>query len=210
MSTVRIREPATRSSCRSLWQARSVTEGSAGDSADDWAFLAALIAEAMRKTDICWVRLADGGDADGRDRPVWHVWHDDAAYVVSGGEEQPLPGVESASRAVVTCRTKDSRARLVSWLAEISTVAPGTPEWEVAAGLLQADRLNLVDPDSVARRWAEGCTITRLTPLGSAVEAPGRFDDNAGAAPPPPTRATTRSGLPRVLHRRQRRRPRLG
>jgi hypothetical protein len=46
-------------------------------------------------------------------------------------------------------------------------------------------------------------------PTGEVVESPGALSSDAHLAPPGPTPATTRRGLPRVLHRRSKRRPRL-
>jgi hypothetical protein len=51
--------------------------------------------------------------------------------------------------------------------------------------------------------------VTRLTPTGEIAESPDALPDGDQAAPPVPTPATTRRGLPRVLHRRQTRRPDL-
>ncbi|HET7329004.1 MAG TPA: hypothetical protein VFJ14_17160 [Nocardioidaceae bacterium] len=169
------------------------------------SFRTALVAEAMKKTGICWVRWA--GDA--RDHPVWHLWRDGAAYVVAGPGEQPLPGAETAESATVIARTKDSRARLIVWEAAVSRLLPGSPEWEEVVGLLQADRLNLADPDQVAQRWAAECSIVRLSPTGATGEGPGAYSTDDLSAAPLPTGATTRGRLPRVLHRRQTRRPRL-
>ena len=172
---------------------------------DDPALMSALVEELMRKSGLCWVRLA-GTD---RDRAVWHVWRDGAAYVVSGGSEQPLPGVEDADSATVVVRTKDSRQRLLAWRAAVSTVVPGDRDWDDVVAALVAARLNLRDLDEAATRWARECVVTRLAPTGVVEESPGRQPDEEMAAPPLPTPATTRRGLPRVLHRRQTRRPRL-
>lgn len=168
-------------------------------------FRTALVAEAMKKTGVCWVRWP--GDA--RDHAVWHVWHDGAAYVISGPGEQPLPGSGQTDTATVTTRTKDSRARLVVWRARARVLPPRTQEWEEAAELLQAGRLNLTDPDHVRDRWAAECTVTELTPTGETDEGPGSYPDDDLAAAPLPTAATTRGVLPRVLHRRQANRPKL-
>jgi hypothetical protein len=171
----------------------------------DQRLLAALVEELMRKSGLCWVRLA-GGD---RDHAVWHLWQDGAAYVVSGGEEQPLPGVEEAETATVVARTKDSRQRMLAWRADVQTVRPEDPEWDTVVRALVASRLNLPDLHDAANRWARECVVTRLTPTGEVAESPDSLPDGDLAAPPLPTSATTRRGLPRVLHRRQTRRPDL-
>jgi len=172
---------------------------------DEQRLLAALVEELMRKSGLCWVRLP-GGD---RDHAVWHVWHEGAACLVSGGEEQPLPGIEHAETATVIARTKDSRQRMLAWRADVRTVRPDDPEWETVVRALVAARLNLPDLHDAPQRWARECVVTRLVPTGEIAESPGALPDGDLAAPPVPTPATTRRGLPRVLHRRQTRRPDL-
>jgi hypothetical protein len=176
----------------------------------DRTFDTALVAEVMRKTAICWVRWLDAAPEVAGDHPVWHAWHDGSAYVLSGDGEQPLPGAGSARAAVVTARTKESRALLISWRAEVSTLDPSDPVWADVVNVLQRERLNLHVPHEERERWARACRVTRLTPTGEIEEAPGRYGDTSGAATPIPTTAVTRGRLPRVLHRRQVRRPDLG
>ena len=100
------------------------------------AQLQALVEEAMKRSAIVWLSYAGGGWPRG----VWHVWHDGAAYVVSGGPEQVLPGIEQVERVVVITRAKDSRARLVTWVAAAATLTPGTQDWQGAADALRAER----------------------------------------------------------------------
>jgi hypothetical protein len=177
--------------------------GADGD--DEQRLRAALVEELMKKSGLCWVRLP-GGD---RDHAVWHIWHEGAAYVVSGGSEQPLPGADSAQTATVIARTKDSRQRMLAWRAEVGTVRPEDPAWDPVVRAMVAARLNLPDLHTAAQRWAQECVVTRLTPTGELAESPDGLPDGDLAAPPLPTTATTRHGLPRVLHRRQTRRPDL-
>lgn len=128
----------------------------------------ALVAEGMRRSAVCWVR--PGGSS----RPYvgWHVWLDGAAYFVSGGREQSLPGIADARTAEVVVRAKDTRERLVTWAAEVETLSPWTPEWRTATAALLAARLNLPDPDTAVERWARECTVSRLTPTGEPLEPP--------------------------------------
>ena len=44
---------------------------------------------------------------------------------------------------------------------------------------------------AVVERWRAECAVTALTPFGNPVEGPGSYADSSGAAPPPPSRATT-------------------
>ena len=166
-------------------------------------FTTALVAELGKKTSVCWLRY------DGREHAVWHVWHDDALHLVAGGDEQPLPGIEDAGRVEVVMRSKENGGRLVSWLGRVKVLEPTDPEWEPATAALVAGRLNLADLATAAREWAERSVVVRIDPTGEVLEQPGALGDASHAAVPRPTSATTRGALPRVLHRRKRRRPEL-
>lgn len=167
--------------------------------------MTALVEELMKKSSLCWLRLP-GAD---RDHAVWHLWHEGAAYVVSGGSEQPLPGIDVAESATVIVRTKDSRQRMAAWSAAVTTIRPDDPDWDEVVGPLVGARLNIRDLGTAAQRWARESVVTRLTPTGVIEESPASMPDGDLTAPPLPTPATTRRGLPRVLHRRQTRGPDL-
>ncbi len=173
-------------------------------------FTLALIAELSKKTGVSWLRYgppsADGAPPS---HAVWHLWHDDALYVLSGGEEQPLPGIEEVDRVEVTMRSKENGGRLVTWVGQRTVVRPGDELWEPVTTALVADRLNLDDLATAADGWAGGSVVSRIVPTGETVESPGSLSDDAHLAAPRPTPATTRGALPRILHRRVRRRPRL-
>ena len=118
-----------------------------------------LVAEATRRSGVVWVS-ADGTDP----RLVWHLWHDDALWLVGGGDEQDLPPLQD--RAVVVVRSKASQSdRVVTWDAAVSRVEPGDPEWVAVVPLLAAERLNAVSATDLAERWAAGSTVLRLTPV---------------------------------------------
>lgn len=176
-----------------------------GDEEQERQLLTALVEELMKKSSLCWLRLP-GAD---RERPIWHVWHDGAAYLVSGGQEQPVPEIGTADTATVIVRTKDTRQRMVAWQARVSTVRPDDEHWDEVVRVLVPARLNLPDLDTAAQRWAEESVVSELRPTGVVQERPGAMPDGELAAAPVPTPATTRGALPRVLHRRQRRGPDL-
>jgi hypothetical protein len=170
------------------------------------AFSAALVAELAKKTSTSWVRY------HGRTHAVWHVWLDGALCLVSGGAEQPLPGIEDlepTDRVEVTMRSKENGGRLVTWVASARVVRPGDDLWEPVTTALVSGRLNLRDLATAADEWAERSVVSHLVPTGELVEEPGALSAEAHRAEPLPTTATTRGALPRVLHRRVRRRPRL-
>jgi len=162
----------------------------------------ALVAESCRASAMSWLR------PDGTARPLlaWHVWHEDALYVVSGGHEQELPDMPAGTPVAVTVRSKDNGARLVTWTATASPVEPGSPLWDAVVPVLHAKRLNPPDGEAQPARWARESTVTRLEPTGVLAESPGRMPRRSHAAPPPDSPATTRGALPFVIGRRARRR----
>jgi hypothetical protein len=131
------------------------------------AHLAHLVTEAARRSAVCWVSYRHPG-GDVTDRLVWHVWHDGAVVVLAGDTGQPLEGLSQATDATVTMRSKDTRARLVTWTAGVEVVEPGTERWEAHAAALVAERLNLPDPAAAVESWratpGSGCSVVRLDP----------------------------------------------
>lgn len=166
-------------------------------------FALALIAELGKKTGVCWLRYG------GQEHAAWHVWLDDALYLVSGGAEQHLPGIDEADEVEVVMRSKENGGRLVTWLGSVSVVSPTDEAWEPVTSALLSGRLNLDDLSTAVQHWAEHSVVSRIAPTGDLLERPGELSDESHAAPPAPTGATTRGPLPRVLHRRVRRRPDL-
>lgn len=153
-----------------------------------------LVAEAMKKAAVGWLTVGE--------RPAtaaWLLWIDDAAYVVHGGPEQPVPGLAAAREVTVGVRGEHG-GRIVRWAASVEHVAPGSSAWDEVAPQLAQKRLNASDPVGAPARWAEASTISRLAPTGDPLE-----DGAAGAeaAPPRPTSATTPTPVPRTLHRRR-------
>jgi hypothetical protein len=170
-------------------------------------FEMALVEEATKKSGLVWVAI---GGPSALARAVWHVWQDGAAYLVVGGAEQQLPGIEAATEATVTVPSKDKGARLVAWVARPSVVDPGSELWAAVVPTLHAKRLNAPDGEAQPARWARESRIIRLEPTGEVLERPGAMPTRSEAAPPRPTRATTRGPLPFVIGRatgRKRRRP---
>lgn len=147
----------------------------------------ALLAEAMTKSGLLWIDVADD-----RTWPAWHVWDDGAALVVSGPGEQPLPWLPPEVRLVV--RSKDTGGRLLTVRARTHVLEPGSPQWQRATELLRASRLNAVD-DCVTR-WAAACTVTALVPFDSPLESPGAYAADDHRRPPARTAATTTSWRP--------------
>jgi hypothetical protein len=132
--------------------------------ADDSADALVLIEQATRRSAVVWV----GRDDPDRAAAVWHLWHGASAYVLTGGPEQPWPGLPSGRRALVVVRSKDRQNdRVVQWEADVELVPPGGPEWDEVVPLLRARRLNPAADQPV--RWPGECELRRLTPTGRVV-----------------------------------------
>lgn len=185
--------------------------------------IAALVEEATRKSGLLWLALPGLPHP----RAAWHVWYawDDgeggadgmggeggaggeargAAYVVTGGIEQPLPGLPEAERIAVTVRSKDKGARLVTWVAAVKRVEPGSPEWNAVVPLLAKSRLNAPDAATMTERWAKEAYVIRLTPTGETPEAPGDLPGDYASVRPVESPATTTRRTPFMVGGRRRR-----
>ncbi|GAA3105767.1 hypothetical protein [Streptosporangium carneum] len=118
-----------------------------------------VIEEGAKKSGILWLSLD-------RPRLAWHVWHDGAIWLVTGGGEQELPGLAEAGQVQVTLRSKDNGARLIAFEASVAVVdQAGAPE---AVAALAKERLNAPDGAGLTERWAARSLVVRLTPRDQA------------------------------------------
>jgi hypothetical protein len=163
----------------------------------DDAAIAALVDEATKRSGLVWVRPAGPSQ---HAHAVWHLWQDGAAYVLTGGLEQPLPAL--GERAFVTVKSKDKGSRLVTWVASVSVVEPGTEAWQGVVPNLLGKRLNLPDGEAAALRWQTECVLYRLTPTGDVTETPDEPSTHPHVMAPPESPARTR--VPKPLHLRGR------
>ena len=115
-----------------------------------------LVTEATRRAGVVWL-----SSPAVEPTLVWHLWHDGAAYVVCGGDEQPLAPL--GPTATVTVRSA-SGARLVDWAAAVEVVEPGGERWAEVAPPLAAGRLNAASVADLPQRWAAASTVLRLVP----------------------------------------------
>ena len=98
---------------------------------------------------------------------MWHAWYDGALVVLSG-EDQRLPGLDSATTAEVVMRSKDTGARLLGWTGTVEVVDPDDERWEAHAAALLAVRLNLPDPAAALDAWRADATVVRIVPADAA------------------------------------------
>ena len=115
-----------------------------------------LVAEATRRSGVVWVS-APGVPPT----LVWHLWHDDAAWLVVGGDEQQLPPLGPSASVAVRSKTG---ALVVTWQAAVSQVAPGSERWSEVVPLLAGERLNAPSVTDLPARWAAASTVLELRP----------------------------------------------
>ncbi len=158
----------------------------------------ALVAEAMKKAAIIWVSTA----ADQPPYPLWCFPIDDALYLVTGGDEQPAPGLTGVDVATVSARG-DHGGRIVSWQARVEPVVPGSETWTEATPALAGKRLNASGTvDALVTKWSTAATVLRLVPIDDDTEPK---TDGSEAAVPRPTPAVRRTAKPFRLHKVKRR-----
>ena len=68
-----------------------------------------LIDEATKKSGLVWVGTPAAVS------PVWLLWHEGSAYVLTGPGEQSADGLAEGAPTTVTVRSKDKGGRLVTW-----------------------------------------------------------------------------------------------
>lgn len=119
-----------------------------------------LVADLAKKSGLVWVSYAR------ESRAVWHEWVGDAVCVVSGGTEQPLPGITEHHTVRLSLRSKSNRALVAEADAHVEVVGPDSEHWESVTTALKAGRLNLVDSDHAIERWARESVVVRLVPTG--------------------------------------------
>jgi hypothetical protein len=120
---------------------------------------------ALKKGSICWLTIPqrDGSQVS---RPAWYVQQGQKLFVVKGGEEQELPGLEDASEVTVTVKSKDVKA-MIGQLPAAVRVVTDEDEFERIASLGLGTRLNLRDGEAALDRWKATCTVVELTPRAS-------------------------------------------
>jgi hypothetical protein len=159
-----------------------------------------LVDEALKKAAVAWVAVDDHAAV-----ALWCLQLDGALYVVSGPGEQSAPGLADAATATVTLRG-DHGGQIVTWPAEVTRLVPGGEQWNTAAPLLAAKRLNARGTASeVVQRWAADCALTRLALAGAPLASGDSLPDGSLAAPPRETPAAQPTKRPFRLHRVRRR-----
>lgn len=123
----------------------------------------ALFTESARKSGVCWLALPDD-QGRFRDRLAWHVWYDGGLLVLSGPDEQSLPGLPDSSSVEVALRSGDNGGLLVRRRCQVRAVGPSDPGWDAAAAALLSGRLNHGPVSPTLDRWRRSATFHLLLP----------------------------------------------
>lgn len=158
----------------------------------------AVLEEALKKTALVWVSVADGPAL-----ALWCMPLEGSLIVVSGPGEQHAPGLAEATTATVRLRGDTGGLIVVSDMT-VARLQPGSAEWEAVAPQLAQKRLNASGTfDELVARWAAaGCAIVRLSPpeQHTPITSPDLPADS-GAAAPRVTPARNETRRPFRLHR---------
>jgi hypothetical protein len=119
---------------------------------------------ALKKGSIVWLDIPQPG-GEVVQRPAWYVQEGRTLYVIKGGTEQELPGLERTQRVTVTVKSKDIKATIAELSAGVRIV-DDEAEFERIATLGMGTRLNLVGGQDALERWRSECVMVHLTPLG--------------------------------------------
>ncbi|AWB93183.1 hypothetical protein [Aeromicrobium chenweiae] len=137
-----------------------------------------LVADLAKKSGLVWIAY------DGGTHAVWHEWVDDAVCVVSGGDEQRLPGIAERSTVRLLLRSKTTRALAAEAEARVEVVPPGSERWDEVTTALKRGRLNLSDSAHAIERWARDSVVVRLVPT-DRVDVASTLDDSLRTTSPP-------------------------
>jgi hypothetical protein len=159
---------------------------SAGQSPPLSALDQALLAEVATKADLVWVAVPPQPA-----KALWHVWHDGAVAVVTGGREQPDPGLVDQGTVELILRSKDKITRVLTVPAIVHWLDPANEQWLAVAKALHPKRLNATHGEAQPTRWRTESSLWLLRPTGPSTEGPGRLSDESHRAVPLPTDATT-------------------
>ena len=145
------------------------------DSSIDWGNMdaesgpeappAALVDEALRKSDILWISV----DTDPLQKPIpcWFLYtRDKKLFVLSGEPEQRIPYAAQARKAHVVARWRGREAQMVEFDADVRPItAADKQEFEEVGHLLVAKRQSVRAgaADTIAS-WMRDGVILELTP----------------------------------------------
>jgi hypothetical protein len=119
---------------------------------------------ALKKGSICWIGIPQRSGPVVT-RPAWYIQQGRKLFVIKGGDEQELPGLEDAATVTVTVKSKDVKATIGEFPADVRLVTDDE-EFTRIAGLGLGTRLNLPDGEAALERWRSTCRLVELSPRG--------------------------------------------
>ncbi|MFW5933341.1 MAG: hypothetical protein ACOCT8_01280 [Actinomycetota bacterium] len=119
---------------------------------------------ALKKGSLCWVTIPQP-DGSPVTRPAWYVQQGQRLFMLTGPDEQQLPGIDRAAQVTLTVKSKDVKATIGEMPADVRVVED-PDEFEQIANLGMGNRLNLKDGQDALERWKRTCTMVELTPHG--------------------------------------------
>jgi hypothetical protein len=131
----------------------------------------AVLGEALKKSTVVWVQVPGQAGTGDKAVPVWFGTLDGRVYVLTGGSEQHIRGLEDTNRVLLTARSKDLQSLLTTVEASARVIPASDPLFNRVVPVLLPRRLNLRDGDAAADRWRKECTLVELTPSAIPAEA---------------------------------------
>jgi hypothetical protein len=130
-----------------------------------------VLGEVLKKSTVVWIEVPGPGGTGGRAVPAWYGTLDGRVYVLTGGSEQRIRGLDEASQVLLSARSKDLQSLVTTVEASARVVPASDPLFNKLVSILLPRRLNLRDGEQAADRWRKECTLVELTPSAIPAEA---------------------------------------
>jgi hypothetical protein len=131
----------------------------------------AVLNEALKKGTVVWIEVPGPDGTGGKAVPAWYGTLDGRIYVLTGGMEQRIRGLDQADTVLLSARSKDLQSLLTRIEASARVVPTSDPLYGRVVPVLLPRRLNLPDGDGAVDRWRKECTLVELTPSAIPAEA---------------------------------------
>jgi len=131
----------------------------------------AVLAEALKKSTVVWIEVPGRGGTGGKAVPAWYGTLDGRVYVLTGGSEQHIRGLDQSDQVLLSARSKALQSLVATVEASARVVPASDPLFARMVSVLLPRRLNLPDGEQAGDRWRKECTLVELTP--SAIPAEG-------------------------------------
>ncbi len=130
-----------------------------------------VLGEVLKKSTIVWIEVPGPGGTGGKAVPAWYGGLDGRVYVLTGGSEQRIRGLDESSQVLLSARSKDLQSLATTVEASARVIPASDPLFGKLLPILLPRRLNLRDGEGAADRWRKECTLVELTPSAIPAEA---------------------------------------